>query len=503
MRIKFTNFLFLVALTCSCIAIHSQGTMRVDGAATTIVCSGAPSIVLNNMHFANNASSAMFTAASSNFYIQGTLSSNISSTGPYNTTFYNTIFNKTGATEIDVITDNMTLTTSNILTMTSGNVDMNLNLNSTWILGTSTANLGTLSRTFGHFYRGYFQRWYSVGAPGADVAQWDVPVGMNAASYNYCRVYYPSSTSGGTLRTRFVNSNPFYTGMPMIDSTNTAACGAPVNINNCANEGYWLVQAANGLDLTSPYTIKLNYTSFLTPTSEQCLRVIKSENLTSWMQEGTHGTYNAVNDWVTRDGQTGYSFFTIGGAQLVNPLPIELAAFNATCGSNSILIHWTTASETNNDHFIIERSKDLVTWDLVAMVNTQNGNSNAVQQYYYEDPIYGGNYYYRLTQVDINGTTITYQPITINCSGAESDPAIVNLYQNGDGQITIVLFAPSEMDYVLHLYDLLGQKISVSNGMLAGGITTITLDAHVLRDAYYLVNVEVGEKSLSKKIFVK
>jgi hypothetical protein len=489
-------------------AANAQGTMRVDGGTARIVCTGAPSIVLNNMHFANNASSTMFTAANSNFYIQGNLSSNISSTGPFNTSFYNTIINKTGGSEIDVITDNMTLTTTNTLTMTLGNVDMNNNVLSTWALGTSTANLGTLARTSGHFYRGFFQRWYNNGAPGADVAQWDIPVGMNAASYNYARVYYTAGT-GGTIRTMFNPVNPFYTGMPMVDNTNFAVCGAPVNINNCANEGYWLMIAQNGMEQIQPYTIKLCYTNFTAPGAEDCLRIIKSENTTSWMQEGTHGLTNPAGDWLTRDGQTGFPYlgatalFTIAGDQAVNPLPVELAAFNANCTSNSIMVSWTTASENGNDYFVLERSKDLVTWDIISVIPTLNGNSNVSQQYSYEDHSYGGTFYYRLNQVDVDGTPTTYPPITLTCNGNVGDPAIVNAYPNGDAQFTLVLYTPVEGDYTLGLYDLHGKKILASTGMLGGGNNTITLDASLLRDAYYLVNVQIGDKNLSRKIFVK
>lgn len=484
------------------LSLSAQGTMRADGINAKIVCTGAPFVVLNNMHFANNAATAMLVPATSEFRFVGGLTTNITSTGPFNTTFYNTEINKpTG--EIDVLTNTMTITTSNILEMVQGNVDMNTLLASTWQLGTSTAVLGTLTRTAGHFYNGYFQRWYSIGSPGADIAQWDIPVGMNATWYNYARVYYPSSAAGGTLRTRFVPTAPFYNGMPMVDATNTAACGASVNINNCANEGYWDVIAGNGIDATSAYTIKLSYTNITTVNTPPCLRIIKSENLTSWMQEGTHGSVDAVNLWVTRTGQTGYSFFTIGGNFAANPLPVELSAFNANCRTNSILINWTTASENNNDYFVLERSKDLITWDMVTTINTLNGNSNITQQYSYVDHIFGGTFYYRLTQVDINGTAETYPPVSLTCIGTEADPSIVNLYQNGDGQVTIVLFAPGEMDYVLHLYDLHGKAISIANGMLTGGNNTFTLDAHLLRDAFYLVNVEVGDKSLSKKIFVK
>jgi len=66
-----------------------------------------------------------------------------------------------------------------------------------------------------------------------------------------------------------------------------------------------------------------------------------------------------------------------------------------------------------------------------------------------------------------------------------------------------VFFAPSEMDYLLDFYDLHGRKIVATKGTAVSGNNTITLDAHMLRDAYYLVHMQVGEKNLSRKVFVK
>lgn len=507
------SLLTLVAVTClSSVILNAQGTMRADGAAVRIVATGSPSVVLNNMHFRNNASSNLVTPATSEFRFIGNLTTEISSTGPFNTLFGNVEINKTGGSEIDVVTNNMTITTGLQLEMVVGNIDMNNNLGSTWELGTSTAALGSLNRTTGHLYNGYFRRWYAAG-PGINNPNWDVPLGMNAGSYNFARAYHVNATSGGTLRVRFVPGPTFYTGLPLFDATNPGACtgslGAGVDVNNYANEGYWDVIAANGIDVVSPYTIQLCYNNFTAPTSEPCLRIIKSENLTSWMQEGVHGTVDAVNNWVTRDLQTGFpsglnsALFTVAGDQLINPLPVELAAFNANCGNNTIMVNWTTSSESGNAHFILERTKDLITWEVVTMVPTQNGYSNVSQTYHFEDQVFNGTFYYRLTQVDLNNETHTYPPVTVNCSGGSGDPAIVNTYQNNDGQVTVVLFSPDDMDYVLDFYDLHGRKIMASKGKAAAGNNTLVLDGNMLRDAYYLVHIQIADKNLSKKVFVR
>lgn len=505
MRLKLSSsILFLIVAS---FGLAAQGTFRVDGPAARIVCSGSPSVVLFNMNFQNNASSTMLTAGNSEFRFTGNATTNITSSGPFNTTFYNFEINYT-AGEIDVLTNNMTITNSNILEMVQGNVDMNTLLGSTWELGTSVANLGTLNRTSGHFYNGYFRRWYPAG-PGTDTAPWDIPVGMNAASYNYARVYYVNATSGGSLRTRFVPGPTFYTGLPLVDATDLVSCPGPVDINNYANEGYWDIIAGGGLDVTSNYTIKLHYNNFGTATAEQCIRIIKSENLSSWMQEGVHGTFNGALDWVTRDLQTGFpsafnsSFFTVAGDYLVNPLPVEMIAFGANCGTGNILINWSTASENGNDYFILERTKNMIDWEWVANVPSQNSYSNSLLNYSFEDNIAVGTYYYRITQVDFNGEQNSFPPVVITCGASETEAQLVNSYQNDQGGITVVVYSPGDMDYVVSLFDLHGRKVSASVGQASAGNNTILLNTQSLRDAYYLVSVQIGDKNLSRKIFVK
>ncbi|MBK7856554.1 MAG: SBBP repeat-containing protein [Bacteroidetes bacterium] len=58
-----------------------------------------------------------------------------------------------------------------------------------------------------------------------------------------------------------------------------------------------------------------------------------------------------------------------------SPLPIELLSFDAAPNKNTIDITWATATETNNDFFTIEKSKDGNKFEDVAKVDGA-GNSN-------------------------------------------------------------------------------------------------------------------------------
>ena len=88
--------------------------------------------------------------------------------------------------------------------------------------------------------------------------------------------------------------------------------------------------------------------------------------------------------------------------------PIRLLYFKATkIADNHVQLTWATASEENNDYFLIERSIDGKDWEVINQ-KPGAGNSSQTRSYQYidENPIIGISYY-RLRQVDFDGTTTT------------------------------------------------------------------------------------------------
>ena len=92
---------------------------------------------------------------------------------------------------------------------------------------------------------------------------------------------------------------------------------------------------------------------------------------------------------------------------LPNPFPVELLFFEAEADDRSkqVDISWATLSETNNDHFIIQRSKDGRDWEEIIEVQGA-GTSVSEIRYSTEDrnPHHGVSYY-RLKQVNDDGKT--------------------------------------------------------------------------------------------------
>jgi hypothetical protein len=84
-------------------------------------------------------------------------------------------------------------------------------------------------------------------------------------------------------------------------------------------------------------------------------------------------------------------------------LPIELLYFKGSEYNSDNILHWSTASENNNDYFTIEKTKDGIDWEVV---NREHGAGNSSNQLYYssaDENIESIINYYRLKQTDYDG----------------------------------------------------------------------------------------------------
>jgi hypothetical protein len=91
-------------------------------------------------------------------------------------------------------------------------------------------------------------------------------------------------------------------------------------------------------------------------------------------------------------------------------LPIGLLYFNAIQVKDAVLIKWTTASETNNDYFVVERSNDAVNFHGIGVIHGAGNSMQFLNYKLYDREGLNGIIYYRLKQVDLDGA-FTYSKI--------------------------------------------------------------------------------------------
>lgn len=91
-------------------------------------------------------------------------------------------------------------------------------------------------------------------------------------------------------------------------------------------------------------------------------------------------------------------------------LPVKLSAFSAAAANNGINLNWTTVSEINNKGFDIEKSTDGKVFNKIGYAASKavDGSNSLPLTYTFADnaPAAGTNYY-RLHQIDIDGTSYT------------------------------------------------------------------------------------------------
>ncbi len=172
---------------------------------------------------------------------------------------------------------------------------------------------------------------------------------------------------------------------------------------------------------------------------------------------GVTGTFESGNYSITnytycrQPGVTDFSPFTITNFGAV--LPIELVSFQANCKEdNSVSVTWTTASEYNTSHYVVEKSRDGINWSVLGQTAAA-GNSTQLLNYEMIDIEKApGTSYYRLTQFDNDGVFEMFDPVSVNCNGTPSNnhittypnPSLDGFYvslftetMEGNGQLTI------------------------------------------------------------------
>lgn len=84
-------------------------------------------------------------------------------------------------------------------------------------------------------------------------------------------------------------------------------------------------------------------------------------------------------------------------------LPVTWLSFELSLEGRKVNINWSTASEVNNSHFVVEHSSDLINWSALGTV-IGNGNTTHVSHYTFADETPNLINYYRIKQIDFNGS---------------------------------------------------------------------------------------------------
>lgn len=184
--------------------------------------------------------------------------------------------------------------------------------------------------------------------------------------------------------------------------------------------------------------------------------------------------------------------FTLTGSTI---LPVELASFNTTKSKEAVELNWTTASEINNDHFVVEYSKDGVNFTELDRVEG-NGTTNREMNYSYmhESPASAMNYY-RLKQVDYDGA-FEYSDVRSVNFKSETGRAF-SLYPTITDTKVTVQYKQDIENVKLAIYNMQGQL--VYNNTVVNGES---VDVSALKVGTYIAQL-VSSNELQTLRFIK
>ncbi len=185
-------------------------------------------------------------------------------------------------------------------------------------------------------------------------------------------------------------------------------------------------------------------------------------------------------------------------------IPVELTSFTANVtNEGNVALNWSTATETNNHMFEIERRDENGVYFTIGFVNGA-GTTTEPQNYNYTDQtVENGVYFYRLKQIDFNGTYEYFDEIEVNVSG----PLTFNLEQNYPNPFNpstnIKYSVPETGNIRLSVFNTVGEEVAVLvDGLRQSGIFEVTFDASNLSSGIYLYKLQSANSVQTKKMML-
>ena len=320
------------------------------------------------------------------------------------------------------------------------------------------------------------------------------PIGLSSSDADYCRVDIANGDGANTSFAITGVSNSLYTNY----ASQTSIAGATVPI------------AANAV----------NYTWFITSASTSANVTFYWDGATkelSGFDRANCATFHYGSVWDRKGGigaasvfagtikyKTGlFTGFSPGSVQEgEGALPIELIEFKAKVSPNANVVTWITASELNNDYFVLERSYDGSIWDEIYTCDGA-GTSSINHTYSYEDADIASHpnpyMYYRLKQVDNNGDNSTSKIISVLNSSNKTNK--ISVYPNPFDGSVLYINGLKDSSFI-EIYNSAGAVVYKNNIDVNSTVVIINLD-NELASGIYTIKCKTENDTFMQQLLVK
>jgi len=211
---------------------------------------------------------------------------------------------------------------------------------------------------------------------------------------------------------------------------------------------------------------------------------------------------------ITGQNSFGDQFVDDGTAAMApgSTLGVKMTSFTVKKENNDAVLRWTTASETKNDHFEIERSTDGVNFTKMGIV-TGSGTTALTKNYSYPDALVNVSsriLYYRLRIVDVDGKNTYSQIAALRLDGAVAISGLTVYPNPFTNNIKLQIHSTKEESSLIRLVNMAGQQVIKREITLQPGDNIIVVkDLETVAPGFYLMEIRTGSDVITQKIVKK
>jgi len=328
----------------------------------------------------------------------------------------------------------------------------------------------------------------------------DFPVGISTASYTPVTLNNNNSDDNDDFSVRVCN-----------DIRENGLCAGGVAEDDSLVNKTWTIDmvTVNSTSISSDVTLEWNIADQLPGFENDKCRIIR-HNGSGWVTEQDSGGTGTIR---TITGIAAFSPFGVErqkGGSKNGPLPINLLSFTAKLvDKTKVELIWITSSESNNNYFTIERSKNGLTFKEIAEVPGA-GNSNSRLEYEsYDDSPLEGISYYRLKQTDYDGQYEYFNIVVVSYTLNADGSCVLKVFPNPCiGRCTVNLSECEHNENAeirVEMIDALGNLVysNVPYREFDGSFQFSVDPSNNLKPGVYIIRGTSATESYSNKIIVK
>ncbi len=248
-------------------------------------------------------------------------------------------------------------------------------------------------------------------------------------------------------------------------------------------------------------TIQMYYGPDDVVTDYPSLRVVHDNGSTLWLNVNGAATANGTGNITSGSFTVFNNYFALGNPPGgTNALPVTMTNFRASLSNQKVYVSWLTQAELNCASFTVERSADNLNYSPVCSIDGA-GNSTTVKHYSVIDEYPAPSVsYYRLKQMDFDGTTTIFPPVSVNNYAHGVFDVYPTVSQGSDIHIR---YSDNDLTgYSITVTDAHGKIIPVNMVAAEGGYDISVNESYRRNGSIYFISAVNGDEVLRNKFII-